>query len=99
MAAPTLVNRPNRLDSVGMFGAPVRPLALEPGKAQRQAARILGAGLNIIEGDFHYKLGAQINGVSIAAGLQLLKLPRLPFERLVRQPFERLQRVAVPVTP
>ena len=68
----------------------VRAVALHPREAQRQAAGVLRARLQVVEGDLDDQLGPHVHGVAVAAGLAREQLARLPGEQLVGHALEGL---------
>src|SRR5260370_7614086 len=80
----------HRADRIGQLRSLVRPVALDPGEPQRQASRILGARLDVIEGDLDDELGTHVHRVPVASGLELLQLRGLPGEHLVGHALEGL---------
>ena len=84
------VDRPNGRDGVGLGGGLVGPIPLDAREAERDAAGILRARLHVVERDLDDDLRAHVDGVVVAADLELEELLRLPREHLVGQPLERL---------
>src|SRR2546422_4075421 len=76
--------------SIRLVRALVRAVAHDACEAQRQATRIGGARLDAVERDLHDQLGSYEHHVSVASGLELEQLGRLPLEHFVRHPLERL---------
>src|SRR5207248_10043785 len=66
------------LDRVRLLRPLVGAIALDAGEAQRQAAGVLRAFLQIIERDLHHQLRPDMNGVVVAAALACEQLARLP---------------------
>src|SRR2546425_12033709 len=58
----------------------------------RNTARVLRALLNVVERHLHHELGAYVDRVSVARGLELEQPLGLPGEHLVRHPLERLSQ-------
>ena len=63
------MQRPHRLDRVGLVGALVGAIALDAREAQREAAGILRALLQVVERDLDDELGPHVHGVAVAAAI------------------------------
>ena len=77
-------------DHVGFLRILVGPVALDPGEAQRDAARVARGGLDAVERDLDHQLGAHHHGNPVALGLARQESLGLPAQQLVGQPLERL---------
>src|SRR5687767_11475597 len=77
-------------DRVRVRGVLVRPVALDAGEAERDAARVAGRGLDAVERDLDDELRTREHRDPLPAGLALEQRRRLPLEQLVGQPLERL---------
>ena len=71
-------------------GVLVRPVALDAGEAQGDAAGVAGGGLDAVERDLDDELRTHEHRDSLTAGLALEQLLRLPLEQLVGQSLEAL---------
>ncbi|CAN5788620.1 hypothetical protein BH20PSE1_BH20PSE1_26980 [soil metagenome] len=72
----TRVERTHGADDIGIVRGFIGPISLYPRETQREAARILRARLQRIEGDFDDQLRPYVDGVSVAwggGGTQLTK--------------------------
>ena len=49
------------LDRVGLGGTLVEAVSLHPGEAEGDAARVTGAGLDAVDGNFDHLFGAQVD--------------------------------------
>src|SRR5262245_6158600 len=85
-----LVDLLNRRKRVGLAGGFLGPVTFDTGEPERKPPGVLGALLNLVEGNLDHELGAYIHGVRIPGDLQFKQRFRLPCEHLVRQAFERL---------
>src|SRR6188474_787288 len=83
------VERANRVDRVGVLWPLVGAVAFDSGKAQRQAARILRTGLDVVERHFDDELGADVDGPGIPADLTFEERGRLPGQHRVGHALER----------
>src|SRR6185503_18510801 len=87
---PLLVDGAHGIDGIGVLGPLVRAIALHAREAQREAARVLRALLDVAELDLDHQLGAQLHDPVVAAGLASEELARLPFEHRVGHALEGL---------
>ena len=78
----------DRLEGVRLGGGLIGAITLDTREAQREAAGVLRAGLNVIECNFDNQLGAHVDGVVVAPDFERQQLPRLPRQRLVGEPLE-----------
>ena len=85
-----LVDRAHRVDGVRLLRPLVGTVGFDPGEAQRQAARVVRAHLQVVEGDLDDQLGAHVDGIAVARDLTGQQLLGLPGEHLIGQAFERL---------
>src|SRR6266851_1709300 len=85
-----LIDRLDGCEGVGLGGGLVRSIPLDPREAEREPAGIVRARLDVVERDLGDDLGTDVDGVIVAADLELEKRLRLPREHLVGQPLERL---------
>src|SRR5262245_22424979 len=85
-----LIDRLNRRERVGVAGGLVAAVALYASGAGRAPARILRAGLDVVERDFGDDLRPHEHDVLVARDFDLEEALRLPREHLVGQTLERL---------
>src|ERR1700722_2948152 len=71
IVSPTFGDRSNSGDRVGVRGGLVRAIALHASEAQRQAAGIMRAHLQIVERDLDDDLWPDVDRVRVAADLEL----------------------------
>src|SRR4051812_43079652 len=83
-------DRADGLDAVGLVGGLVVAVANEPRVAQREAARVLRRALDVVEGDLHHQLGADVDDVAVATGLSGHQRRGLPGQHLVGHALEGL---------
>src|SRR3569623_91237 len=77
---------------IGVFGTFVGTVLLDACEAQSEAAGVLRALLQIIEGDFHHQFGPHVHRVSVGGNLQLLQSLRLPRQHLIGETLEGLSQ-------
>src|SRR5690606_35985262 len=70
-------------ERVGLLVALVGPVALDAREAQRHAARVARARLELLVGDLDDQLGAYVHDVAVAAELARAELAGLPLEQSV----------------
>src|SRR4051812_44516292 len=80
----------NGLEGIGLRGVLVRAVTFHACKAQREAALVTGADLDLVERYLDHQLGFDVNGVTITSDLELQQLRGLPFEHLVGESLEGL---------
>src|SRR5690242_16966817 len=86
----SLEQREDGVDGVSLLRPLVRAVTLDSCKAQRHAARIMGAGLNIVERDLDHQFGPHMHDMAVVADGQFLQALRLPLEHRVRHTLEGL---------
>src|SRR4051812_29493286 len=82
----------NGLKRIRFSGRLVTSISLHARKTQCQPTGILGACLNLVEGDFSNELRTNEDRVCVASDFELQEFLRLPGEHLVGQTFECLSQ-------
>src|SRR5215203_900408 len=81
---------PHRLDRIRLIRGLVSAIPLDSREAQRHAARILGAHLDLVECDLHHQLRPHVDRNTISRDLQLQQPGGLPREHFVCHSLEGL---------
>src|SRR5712691_8120560 len=85
-----LIDRLDGCEGIGLRGGLVGSIPLDAREAEREPAGIVRARLDVVERDLGDDLGTHVDGMIVAADLQLEKRLRLPRQHLVSQPLEGL---------
>ena len=84
-------SRPRTRSMVSASSGPlVGAVALDPGEAQGDPTRIVGTGLDVVEGDLHHQLRPHVDDVALAADGPGLQGFGLPAQQLVGHALEGL---------